>query len=161
MSKTADAALRILMEADFRALRRHWADLFPHAAEHGPKSDKDAEFSLHYARTITKNVPLGMRQYSHRFLEERGLPSGLPDELKPTAERIEPRVVAAVGITVGTKPYSPLIRRSMENAVLEAEADGRLEDDEFVRGRIQEARSKTIKELFGSVAIPKLEGMKK
>lgn len=153
-------ARRILEEGDHKAFRRHWPDLFPHLADKAPKSDADAEFSLHYARTITAGLKLDLRAWSHRWLCERNYPSGLPDDLKPSAERLYPRVAAAVGITVGDKPYSPLIRQAMENAVLEAEADGRLEDSDFVRGRIQAERRRTIRELFGSISVPKLEGKK-
>jgi hypothetical protein len=41
------------------------------------------------------------------------------------------------------------IRGAMEDAVLEAEADGRLTDAPFVKGRMMEARAKARKILFG------------
>jgi hypothetical protein len=158
----SSAALRVLMEGDFRCFRRNWADLFPHFASEAPKTDTDAEFSLHYARTLTNAVPLGMRQYSHDWLIDHGYPSGLPEELQP--KRLDEGVIVlGVGISVnGNAPeVNDIIRGSMENAVLDADADGRLADAEFVRARMQEARRRTVRELFGSVSIPKLEGMKK
>jgi hypothetical protein len=154
-------ALRILTEGDHKAFRRHWGDLFPHLAAAAPKNDAEAEVSMHYARTISENVGVGLRQYSHRWLTEQNYPSGLPDELRPSAEQVCPRVAAAVGLTVGTKPYSPLIREAMEHAVLDAEADGRLNDDAFVRSRIQEARTKSIRQLFGSAGLPPMKGQKR
>jgi hypothetical protein len=42
-----------------------------------------------------------------------------------------------------------LIRGAMEHAVLEAEGDGKLLDDAHVRRRMQEARAKAKRQLFG------------
>jgi hypothetical protein len=41
------------------------------------------------------------------------------------------------------------IRKVMEQAVLEADADGRLTDSPFVKLRVEEARAKERKKLFG------------
>lgn len=147
-------AQRILREGDFRALRKHWSDVFPHLP--GPTSDSDAEIVLHHARTQANAIPFKLRAYSHRWLSERELPSGLPDELKPRAERIYPTVAEAVMISVGAKselmkPAVPIVRGAMEDAVNQALADGKMGDPVFVRARIQEARQQTIRELFGSL----------
>lgn len=153
---TKSAVARILADGDFRALRNHWSDVFPHLP--GPESDSDAETALHMARTHSPDVAFRLRAWSHRWLTERDMPSGLPDELKPKAERLYPRVASAVGIAIkGTtkimQAAAPLIRAAMEHAVLDAEADGRLEDSDFVKARMMEARARETKALFG-----KLEG---
>jgi hypothetical protein len=92
-----------LERGDLSWLRRFWAEVmpgFPQVAE------ADAEFVMHRARTESESVSLKARAYSHRWLEEREYPSGLPDALKPKAERMYPRVVEGVGISVNTNnPY--------------------------------------------------------
>ena len=106
---------------------------------------------LHHARTQSP-LDLKLRAYSHRWLLDRGLPSGLPDELKPKAERLYPVKVEAVGISINGggifAPVIPLIRGAMEDAVLECFADGHKET-EIVRPRMFEARAKAVKQLLG------------
>lgn len=130
-----------------------WSQLAPHLPQ--PKTDDEAEAIMHLARTETWSIPLRPRAYSHRWLLERGLPSRLPDRLKPRAERLYPQVVEGVGISLNTnkewlKPAIPIIRGAMEDAVSEAYADGRTNPD-FVRTRMQEARSKATLQLFGRI----------
>lgn len=149
---SAQAALRHCLECgdvdDFRALN---AQVFPHHTQ--PESREQAEIALHHARTQAEFLTLRHRAYSHRWLTERGLPSGLPDRLKPSAERLYPRIVDAVGVAVKAssailKPAVPLIRQAMCDAVEDAYAEGRKEP-EFVKARMSEARAKTLQALFG------------
>jgi hypothetical protein len=145
---------RAALEAgDFRQLRRISETAEPHLAR---LTDEQAEIVMHDARTRTKSLPFQKRAWSHRWLTERGLESGLPDRLRPKADQLYPRVAAAVGISVTARnpllaAVAPLIRESMQDAVLEAQADGRLEDDGFVRARMQEARERTTKALLGRI----------
>jgi hypothetical protein len=116
-----------------------------------PGTDHEALITIHRARTEARSMPLSLRAYSHCWLVDHGVPSGLPDELKPRAERMYPRIVEAVGIAVkaGSAERIPLARRlrkAMEDAVAECYADGDTEPA-FVRGRIVEARKKVFAEM--------------
>jgi hypothetical protein len=146
------AAFRAALEAgDFRQLRR----ISEQAEPHLPRlTDDQAEIVMHDARTRARSMPLWKRLWSHRWLSERGHESGLPDRLRPSAEQVTPRIVAAVGISVKTTsaiiaPAAEAIRNEMELAVKEADADGRLEDSPFVRARILEARARALRQLVG------------
>jgi hypothetical protein len=155
MSASA-VARRVLAHGDHREFRRHWGDIFPHLADKGPRTDEEAEPQFHFARTLSGVVELKRRAWSHRWLLERGLPSGLPDRLRPSAEQMCPRIAPAVGIAVQATspliaPAVGLIRRAMENAVLDAAAEGRLEDSGFVKARMEEARTAKVRELFGNI----------
>jgi hypothetical protein len=87
----SSAAMRsILKDLDVHAAKRAW----------GEPDDAKTLVMLHMARTAAKSIPMGLRAYSHRWLVDHGLPSQLPDELKPKAERMYPQVVSAVGIAV-------------------------------------------------------------
>jgi len=97
-------------------------------------------------------LTLKQRAYSHRWLLDHGYPSGLPDGLKPSAERLYPKVVEAVGIAVkGSSPIgrqvAPLVQASMQNAVLEAYADKKT-DPAFVKARMMDARDKVFRKLI-------------
>lgn len=158
------AALRILVDGDFRAFRKHARDIMPHLAAVMPEiDDETAEKAMHMARTASQMVPLKLRAWSHFWLVERGETSLLPDELKPKAERIYPKRALAVGISVNFhselgRLVAPHVRGAMEHAVLEADADGRLEDSVFVKARMAEARQKTMKSLLGTVTMPTMKG---
>lgn len=141
-----------LESGDVRLVRKASAKLFPHLPQ--PESAEAAEASMHMARTQLAILPIEARAWSHCWLVERGLPSQLPDELKPKAERMYPIVVEAVFVSANSnspmlKPVAKLVQAAMSDAVLEAEADGRLSDVPFVRARIQDARAKTFKQLLG------------
>lgn len=134
---------------DIAQARKLWAHVNPHLPALG--DDKQASIVLHHARTQAGNVPLKLRAYSHRWLVDGGYPSGLPDTLKPRAERMYPRFASTVGISVGS-PFPAVVTAvsgAMEGAVLEAEADGKLEDSRFVKARMMEARAYQHKKLFG------------
>lgn len=120
-------------------------------------SEEQALASLHMARSAAEFLPLRARAYSHAWLLECGHTSLLPDHLRPKAQRMYPVIAMGIGISVkGRINGGPLqraalveIRTSMENAVLEAQSDGKLADAEHVKERMQSARRKTIDKLFG------------
>lgn len=138
---------RCLADLDIAGIKRLWKHVSPHLPQ--PATDHEALATLHMARTGAASVPFKLRAYSHRWLTDNGLPSSLPDPLKPKAERIYPRVAEAVGIAVGfrsalLKPLIPVVRGAMEDAVSEAYADGRTEPA-FVRGRMFEAKDRALR----------------
>lgn len=147
---------RNLLEAgDVEGCRRFWRKHAPNMPQ--PESSQAAEIVMHIARTEAASVKFECRAWSHAWLMERGLPSRLPDQLKPAAQRIYPVKAVAVGISVQFKsPWLKdagiAVRTAMESAVLEAHADGRLEDSEFVKGRMMHARENEMAKLFGKGA---------
>lgn len=150
MTEHVAAFRRCMEELDAATARRLWAETRPHLPP--IKTDADALVMLHHARTQAESMPLKLRAYSHRWLLDRELPSGLPDPLKPRAERLYPRNVEAVGISVNgsplIRPALVEIRTAMEHAVEDAFAERRT-DPAFVSARMQEARRKTARKLFG------------
>lgn len=145
---------RCLEEIDIAGVRRLWAHVSPHLPQ--PKTDHEALVTIHHARTQANSIRLRLRAWSHRWLLDNGYPSGLPDELKPSAERLYPKIVQGVGISVNAKsalmkPITGLIRKSMEDAVSDAFADGNI-DPVFVSARMKEAREKEVKRLLGRIA---------
>lgn len=151
---SAQAEFRAALEdGDVRLLMKASAVLFPHLPQ--PATVQDAETSMHMARTQADWLDLKRRGWSHRWLTERGLPSQLPDVLRPKAERLYPVVVEAVLVSANTsspalRPVAQLVQRAMCDAVEEAAADGKLGDSEFVRARMFDARAKTFKQLLGT-----------
>lgn len=142
---------RAALEAgDARLLHRMWQVFMPHL----PQPDlAGAEVSMHMARTSAASISLKARAYSHRWLLERSYPSQLPDKLKPSAERIYPRVVEAVGLSINSKnpyfkPAMDEVRRSMELVVEDCYANGDT-SPEIVRPQMMGAYHKTMKSLFG------------
>ena len=147
------AAFRHVLESgdveDFRAIQ---ARCFPH--QYQPKTDEEAAFSLHYARTQADFLSLRHRAWSHRWLLERGYPSGLPDALKPKAERLYPRIAEGVGIAVKTssallKPAAKELQRVMGEAVEDIYADDPHPNPALVSARMAEARAIEERRLFG------------
>lgn len=144
-----------LIAGDIRRLRKMWAAMSPHLPQ--PDTAETAEIVMHMARTAAETIPLKHRAWSHRWLVERELPSQLPDRLKPAAERMYPITALAVGISINVrneflKPAADEVRSAMEHAVLEVEADGRLQDAVLVKSRMNEARARTYRALFGGPA---------
>jgi hypothetical protein len=143
--------LRCLINLNVEGIRKLWAHVQPNLPQ--PKNDSEALIALHMARTSSTRLPVRYRAYSHAWLIERGLPSQLPDHLKPKAERLYPVVRDAVGISVNTTSamFEPMIvpvRTAMENAVLDAYAEGR-KDPAFVKARMKEAQERETKKLLG------------
>jgi hypothetical protein len=154
---TASSFRKVLEDCDVAGARALWAVVSPHLPQ--PKDDSEALATLHVARTQAESVSFDKRAYSHAWLTERGLPSHLPDELRPRAERIYPVIVDAVGISVGfTNPYlqpaAEIIKDVMSASVSESYADGR-KDPGFVKGRMMEARDLEMQKLFGAIKLPK------
>lgn len=140
-----------LERGDLTWLCRFWREKAPNMPQ--PQDYGEAAIVMHRARTEAETVSLPKRAYSHRWLEERAYPSGLPDHLKPQADRIYPRVAEAVGISIKTndpylRPAAIKVREAMEYAVNDAYADGRT-DPAFVRQRMEEARHDAKRKLFG------------
>ena len=141
---------RYLEAGDADGARRLWALVYPGLPQ--PKDDKEALVALHMARTMANSIALKLRAYSHRGLLDHNLPSQLPDDLKPAAERIYPKVVTAVGISVNAasellQPAMAEIQKAMEDAVLEAYGDGKEGDVPHIRQRMKEARERAVKAL--------------
>lgn len=137
--------LRCLRDCDVEGIRALWAHVSPHLPQ--PESDADALASIHMARTQTQPMPFRLRAYSHAWLTERGLPSQLPDNLRPRAQRIYPVIVEGVGIAVsGTAhpEFNDALRRAQSDAVLECYAN-KTTKTEFVRARMVEATAKFYK----------------
>ena len=148
---SAAEATRCLLELDVAGMRRVQDAMNPEYPS--PGTDADVLAGLHSARTQLPTIPLDKRLYSHAWLTERGMPSQLPDDLKPKAARLYPHVVSAVGIMVAfgseeMKPVALAVRGAMEDAVNEAYADGRGNDIPHVRARMQEARSRELRALI-------------
>jgi hypothetical protein len=138
----ADAFRRCLIELDVVGICDLWFHVNPHLPQ--PKNNEEALTTIHYARTQTESIPIGLRCYSHAWLCERGLPSGLPDRLKPQAGRLYPHEVKAVGIAVRAMseagvPRARAIEQAMSDAVLDCYADG-VTDVDIIRSRMDEAR---------------------
>lgn len=147
----ADAFKRCLVNTDVTGLKALWAHVFPHL--HQPADDEQALIMLHHARTQAESVRFRLRAYSHAWLTERALPSGLPDRLRPRAERIYPRIVEGVGISVRARspemaPLADAVHRAMQDAVEDAYAEGRT-DPVFVRKRMFDARAGVRQKLLG------------
>lgn len=137
---------RCLEQCDVAGARAIWLHVAPHLPQ--PMDDSEVLTTIHCARTAAGTIPFRLRAYSHAWLTERGLPSGLPDKLRPRAERMYPRVVEGVGIAVLTSParreLGRAIERAMTDAVAECYADGDTEPS-VVRARVQEARVKVLR----------------
>jgi hypothetical protein len=139
-----------LESCDVALVRKMWNSVFPNMPQ--PKSDEAALAQIHYARTL---MPIGfdLRAYSHCWLLERALPSGLPDEFKPSAQRLYPVTVGVVGISVNAtseigRRLAPVIQSAMSDAVMDAYAEGKTEPT-FIRARMQEARTTTVRRMIG------------
>jgi hypothetical protein len=142
---------RMLLDLDVAGLRRLWAHVAPGMPQ--PRSDAETIVLAHHARTQMQTVPPRKRFYSHRWLLDNGHPSGLPDRLKPSAERMYPKIADAVGISVNAKsdlyqPITTLVRGAMEDAVEDCYANGD-RDPEIVKPRMYEAKKTAVRKLLG------------
>lgn len=122
--------------------RKCWAAIAPDMPQ--PDSDHEVYATLHHARTQSESIPLALRLWSHNWLIDHGLPSGLPDNMRPKAQRIYPRTVEAVGVSVkamsaASAPLAAAIERAMSDAVAECYADGE-KRPEIVKARMEYAR---------------------
>ena len=136
-----------LIDLDAGLCRKVWAHVFPHWPQ--PETDADALVTKHAARTGMESLDLKHRAYSHRWLTERGMPSALPDHLKPKAERMYPRIVEAVAIAIKTPParreLGIAIREAMEDVVKDAYGTDKQVDAAKLKIGMMEARAKIRK----------------
>lgn len=145
------AEFRSLLEnMDVAGLRRAWHKIAPGAPQ--PKSDREVIATAHVARTLTETLGLKLRAYSHRWCLDNGIPSQLPDVLKPTAERMYPRAVESVGISVNFAPgladAEGFVRGHMEQSVIES-YDKKILDTSIIRSRMMDAKLIGMKKAFG------------
>jgi hypothetical protein len=139
-----DAFRRCLIDLDVVGICDLWFHVSPHLPQ--PKNNDEALATMHYARTQAGSIPVRLRCYSHAWLSERGLPSGLPDQWKPKAGRLYPHKVNAVGVAVkalseASVPRARAVEKAMSDAVLECYADG-VTDSDVIKARMGEARLK-------------------
>jgi hypothetical protein len=150
--KYADEFARCLATCDVKGMRRLFRHVHPELPQ--PKTDHEALFAIHHARTQAGTFALRLRAYSHAWLRDHGYPSALPDELRPKAEQMYPRFVEGVGIACrGTseigRAVAPIIQTAMSDAVMDIYADNRSPDPVLVKARMMEARKLTVKKLIG------------
>jgi len=141
-----------LLDLDLSLLRKMWAQIAPGMPQ--PKTDAECLTTAHMARTAMNKMPLKARAYSYRWLTERGLPTQLPDDLKPEAERMYPQMVEAVAISCKTltpslRPAFAQVEKAMHEVVLDAYASEKSVDPVKLKAAMMEARQKTIKQLLG------------
>ena len=146
---------RCLEECDTKSFRSISATVSPHLPQ--PDNDSEALITIHMARTQSESIAFRLRAYSHRWLTDQGLPSQLPDQLKPKAERIYPKIVQAVGISVNMsspelQPAAKLIEHAMGQAVEDCFANGDT-DPVLVSLRMAEAQKAERKALFGRLGL--------
>lgn len=128
--------VRDALEAgDFRALLRLTGEKVKHP--------HDAEKILHMARSGAKTVDVTKRQYSDAWLRERGLPSSLPIEDRPSI------ISRSVGIAVlsSVQAVKEALTDVQEQAVLTAYADG-IQDPQVVGQLMKEAREREARGLM-------------
>lgn len=147
---------QLLEDGDVDGLMRAWRRVASHLPQ--PKNRDQAEIMMHMARTSADTITPRARFYSHRWLTDRMMPSNLPDELKPSAERAFPVIADAVGISVNfssawLKPAALEVRGAMEYAVLDRYGMGD-KDSGVVQAAMQEARERTMRALFGGGGKP-------
>jgi hypothetical protein len=133
---------RCLIELDIVGICDLWFHVSPRLPQ--PKNNDEALATMHYARTQAGSIPVKLRCYSHAWLCERGLPSGLPDWMKPKAARLYPHSVNAVGVAVkamsaASEPLARAIEKAMSNAVMGCYADG-VTDSDIIKARMDAAR---------------------
>ncbi len=138
-----------LYDGDVQRTRHLWAQVSPEMPQ--PENYGEAEVVMHQARTAAESVALEKRIYSHAFLAERGLPSQLPDDMKPKRERKGPPVIfPAALIGVGTLSSNADRReeaKAMEKAMADAVGDmitSGITDRERISKRMWEARDAFI-----------------
>jgi hypothetical protein len=134
---------RCLIDCDVAQMRKLDNHLMPHLSH---QDDAEVLVAIHMARTLVNFIPIKLRAYSHRWLLDQNYPSGLPDQLKPLAERSYPRVVACVGIASQSGPgrktrFNRAVEKIMSDAVLETYADGHENEPDVVKARMLEKRA--------------------
>jgi hypothetical protein len=147
------AMKQCLEEVDVIGIRKLWFEVRPNMPQ--PATDYEALVSIHMARTNFPTLTARQRYYSHRWLLDHNMPSLLPDKEKPSAEKMYPKIVSGVGISVSGRELdpelsvAPHIQHAMEYAVEEAYAEGKQDDILHIKHRMLLARKKVIKKLLG------------
>lgn len=143
LSQYASDCFRCLENLDIAGIRKLWHEARPNMPQ--PETDRETLISMHMARTQMDEMPERKRFYSHRWLLTEGYPSALPDQLRPSAERVYPKVVEAVGVAVRSpnRRYAKEMEKTMLDAVKDAQAEGETDAD-FIKSRMLEARRKLL-----------------
>ena len=144
MPEHSSEMFRCLRDCDAHAAMKLWRHARPDMPQ--PENTHQALVMLHYARTHMRKMPNKFRFYSHCWLRDEGLPSALPDIMRPKAERMYPVGVRAVGVASGSAPgrkgpFNFAIEKVMSDAVLETHADGHENQPEIVKARMLEKRA--------------------
>ncbi len=151
MTGFADAFRTALYDGDVHRTRHLWAQVSPDMPQ--PENYDEAEVIMHQARTAADSVPIHKRIFSHAFLAERGLPSQLPDGLKPPRERKGPPVIFPAAL-IGVGTFSKRADRreeakAMEKAMADAVGDmitSGITDKGRIAKRMWEARDAFIQQ---------------
>jgi len=145
MADASGAFREALSAGDVHRVRQLWAAVRPSMPQ--PKDAAEAEVVMHRARTEAASVPLHKRLYSHAWLEERAMASGLPDKLRP--DPVMSRIVAGVGVSVKSlsgrnSDRAAAIQAAMAMAAGEAMEDGDT-DPKIVSARMWAARDRVLR----------------
>lgn len=141
--------MRLYLETqDVAGLRKLWAHMAPHLPQ--PKSDYEVQVMMHSARTQSVSLAFKARAYSHQWLLANGLPSGLPNALRPRAEQADLKFAFGVGIAIKVASSDPAkkalahsIQTAMGRAIEGAFAERRVETG-YLREVMGAARDRTI-----------------
>lgn len=142
-----------LERIDIDAIRRLWAHVAPHLPQ--PKGDYGVQVMIHSARTQCRSIAFRYRAYSHQWLLANGLPSPLPDQERPRAERRDFQFAVGVGIAIkATTPLGravkPAVVRACGARAAELVGNGVL-DSTVLSREIQKTRARTLKALIGRI----------
>ena len=145
MTNISGAFRDALRAGDVHRVRQLWAAVCPMMPQ--PKDLDEFKVIMHRARTEADSVPLHLRLYSHAWLEERAMASGLPDQLRP--DPIMPRIIAGVGVSVKSlsgrsSDRAMAIQAAMAMAAGEAMEDGDT-DPKIVSARMWAARERVLR----------------
>lgn len=161
--KADDAVRQCMLDLDARRARTIWRVIAPHL----PPCDSDADMliTLHVMRTedshLTQWFPEKLRFYSHRWLLDKGLPSKLPDRLKPRADRLCPKKVRVLGYApagAAGEEACATIGAAMFEKFQELEADGTTDktraEPEIQRARFKERRALMLPKRYDQWDVP-------
>jgi hypothetical protein len=143
--------LDLLRQGDVDGIIRVWRMIAPDQPQ--PESREAAEAAMHLARTQTEGLEFVYRGVSHMWLTERGLPSMLPDHLRPSLDRVEQRIEARTGVAVMAsseymKPVAKEVEKAMAAAAGECHGNG-TDDPEIIRAQMEQAKSRTLRQMLG------------
>jgi hypothetical protein len=144
MGEHSNEMYRCLRDCDTAGAMKLWKHVKPDMPQ--PENEHQALVLIHYARTQMRKMPNKLRFYSHCWLVGESLPSALPDNMRPRAQRMYPIIVKAVGVGSGSfggvkRPFNIAIQSVMVDAVKECQADGYDLGSPVVKNRILEKRA--------------------